>query len=201
MGQQRDGRAVMSKISELRGASIRARDGTLGSVRDVLFDDRHFVVRWVVVDTGSWLTGRKVVLAPSSFSTPEGSPRVFPVDLTRQQVKDSPALSEHAPVSRQIESDVYGYYGWAPYWSGPAAYAPVGFGAGYTGGLVPPHPVGGPPGASPSSPPLRDPEPGVEQSRGDPHLRSAREVTAIGLRPGTARSVTSRICCSTTKVG
>ncbi len=165
---------MMSKVSDLKGAAIRARDGELGSVRDVLFDDRHFVVRWVVVDTGGWLTGRKVVLPPSAFGSATRSPLAFPVDLTKQQVQDSPSLSEHAPVSRQMEADVYGYYGWAPYWSGPAAYAPVGFGAGFAGGLAPPYPVG--------EPPLGQQGPGVEQERGDPNLRSAREVSGYRIK-------------------
>ena len=33
-----------------------------------------------------------------------------------QQVKDSPDMSTERPVSRQIETNIYDYYGWQPYW-------------------------------------------------------------------------------------
>jgi hypothetical protein len=42
----------------INGYKIEASDGTIGSVSDFLFDDRTWKVRWLVVDTGNWLTGR-----------------------------------------------------------------------------------------------------------------------------------------------
>ena len=47
------------------GYVIEADDGRLGTVSDFLFEDTSWVIRWLVVDTGHWLSGRKVLLPPS----------------------------------------------------------------------------------------------------------------------------------------
>ncbi len=51
--------------SAIKGYAIQASDGAIGAVSDFLFDDVSWRVRWLVVDTGHWLSGRKVLLPPS----------------------------------------------------------------------------------------------------------------------------------------
>lgn len=102
----------------LKGYSIRAEDGALGSVSDFLFDDQTWKLRWLVVDTGGWLTGRKVLIHPSAIGPIDYEREVVPVRLTKIQVEDSPDIAQDRPVSRQMESDLYGYYGYDPLWGG-----------------------------------------------------------------------------------
>ena len=108
---------MLRKISDLHGYAIAATDGALGTVSDFLFDDESWRVRWLVVDTGGWLSGRKVLLPPSALGHIDADGRRFSVRLSRAQVKDSPEIASDQPVSRQMESHVYDYYGWSPYWS------------------------------------------------------------------------------------
>ena len=102
--------------SALDGYAIEASDGRIGSVSDFLFEDTSWKVRWLVVDTGGWLSGRKVLLPLSALGKLDPSLRQFPVKLTMQQVKDSPDIDTDRPVSRQHETHIYGHYGWNPYW-------------------------------------------------------------------------------------
>ena len=104
--------------SALTGYAIQAIDGNIGSVSDVLFEDVKFCMRWLVVDTGNWLPGRKVLLPVSALGHPDRELRLFPVKLTMQQVRDSPDIDTDMPVSRQHEADIFDYYGWDPYWGG-----------------------------------------------------------------------------------
>jgi hypothetical protein len=53
--------------SEIDGYAIHASDGLIGTVSDFLFDDATWLVRWLVVDTGNWLPGRRVLLPPSAW--------------------------------------------------------------------------------------------------------------------------------------
>ena len=157
---------MLWRSSELIGYGVRATDGSIGSVADLFFDDTSWTARWAVVDTGSWLPGRRVLLPPSALGRPDARAREFPVDLTQQQIKDSPDVATDAPVSRQRESDIYGYYGWTPYWHPgyvPAAGAP----------LAAPLPL--------TDPPRRAPD-GTEPPSGDPNLRSANEITGYYVR-------------------
>ncbi|WP_419757558.1 PRC-barrel domain-containing protein [Acidisoma sp.] len=105
--------------ASLKGFDIEATDGLIGTVSDFLFDDQTWVLRWLVVDTGTWLVERKVLIHPSAIKTPsyEGG-RSLTVTLTREQIENSPDISRDAPVDRQIELNLYDYYGWSPLWGG-----------------------------------------------------------------------------------
>ena len=102
--------------SAINGYAVEASDGRIGTVSDLLFNDAGWVIRWLVVDTGHWLPGRKVLLPLSALGQPDRSQRHFPVKLTMQQVKDSPDVDTDQPVSRQLEDHVYNFYGLNPYW-------------------------------------------------------------------------------------
>ena len=100
--------------SALRGYAIETSDGEVGTIADFLVDDRTWRTRWLVVDTGTWLTGRMVLLHPASIVHADHERRALSVGLTRAQVEGSPELSEHEPVSMQMERHLYDYYGWEP---------------------------------------------------------------------------------------
>ncbi len=160
--------------SELEGYGIQAEDGSIGSVVDLLFDDHDWTVRWLVVDTGSWLSGRQVILPPHALEEPDPAGRVIRASLTRYQVESSPSLDTDAPVSRQMEANLYRYYGWDPYWPVTSSYPGLA-----VAGAVPP--VVAPHHLPPHQPPAR------EQHTGDPTLRSVGYVTgsAIEARDGS----------------
>jgi hypothetical protein len=50
---------MLRHTSEIGGYAIGATDGPIGSITDFLFDDVTWRVRWLVVDTGAFLSGRK----------------------------------------------------------------------------------------------------------------------------------------------
>jgi sporulation protein YlmC with PRC-barrel domain len=110
---------MMQVISTLKGYAIEASDGRIGTVADFLFDDASWRVRWLVVDCGTWLTGRKVLIHPSAISRADLEQRQLLVSLTKAQIEKSPELAEDQPVSQQMENRLYTYYGWDPLWGGP----------------------------------------------------------------------------------
>src|ERR1700693_1475233 len=103
---------MLRNASAINGYAIVASDGKLGTVSDFLFDDASWMIRWLVVDTGNWLSGRKVLLPPSVLGRLDPAREECAVRLTMQQVKDSPDIDFDRPVSRQMETNVYDYYGW-----------------------------------------------------------------------------------------
>jgi hypothetical protein len=96
--------------------AVEATDGPIGTVSDFLFDDAHWRVRWLVVDTGKWLTGRKVIVPVHVVSHPDPDRQTIDVNLTRQQVEDSPGVGLDWPMSRETQASAYGHYGASPYW-------------------------------------------------------------------------------------
>ncbi|MEO6538431.1 MAG: PRC-barrel domain-containing protein, partial [Ferruginibacter sp.] len=53
-------------IKSLTGYTIGATDGEIGNVDEFYFDDKDWIIRYLVVKTGSWLFGRKVLIAPQA---------------------------------------------------------------------------------------------------------------------------------------
>ena len=155
--------------SATNGYAIEASDGQLVTVSDLLFDDFGWIIRWLVVDTGHWLPGRKVLLPLSALGQPDRALRHFPVNLTMQQVKDSPDSNTDQPASRQIESDLYGYYGWDPYWGSNTLLSNA-----MATPFVPPL-------YQSVSKPLEPVSVDAQPNQGDPHLRSISAIAGYHI--------------------
>ncbi len=154
---------MLISTKELIGTKIAAMDGDIGHVKDFYFDDKLWVVRYMVADTGSWLTGRLVLLSPYAFGRFDKDARVQHINLTRSQIEKSPSIEAHRPVSRQYEIDYYRYYGWPSYWNGGAMW---GF-SGFPDMLTPANKVVG--------------DQLLVHEKSEKHLRSALAVTGYGI--------------------
>ena len=160
---------MLRNASAIKGYTIAASDGQIGTVSDILFDDSSWRVRWVVVDTGNWLPGRKVLLPLSALGRLDENGSEFAVTLSMQQVKDSPDSDTDRPVSRQNEANIYRYYGWQPYWGTDMLMGGYGYGNGFGGGVA---------GALPLIGSRQQAEDLAlaSASDDDPHLRSVQAV-------------------------
>lgn len=107
---------MLRNLNEIRGYRLEATDGIIGSCKDFLFDDDQWAIRYIVADTAKWLPGRKVLVSPLSLGSPRWREQLLPVDLTKDQIKDSPPLEADAPVSHQYEVNWLAYYGHPHYW-------------------------------------------------------------------------------------
>ncbi len=106
----------MNNASRLIGKTIDALDGEIGSVHDFYFDDQTWSVRYLVVDTGRWLPGRKVLVAPEAIVKPWHHQAAIAVRLTTEQIRSSPDIDTAVPVSRRAEELLHRHYQWTPYW-------------------------------------------------------------------------------------
>lgn len=109
---------MLRNMQELKNYTIGAIDGEVGKVADFFFDDQSWVIRYLVVDTGSWLTSRKVLISPYSLQAADWEHKRLPVRITREQVKHSPDIDTEKPVSRQHEMAYADYYRYPYYWGG-----------------------------------------------------------------------------------
>src|SRR6266511_3801966 len=93
---------MLRTAGELKGVTIQATDGDIGSVQDLYFDDHSWTVRYLVVDTGTWLPGRQVLISPFAFRAVSGASRLQ-TTLMKDQIENSPSIATHRPVNRQLE--------------------------------------------------------------------------------------------------
>ena len=110
---------MLNKLGSLKGYKLNALDGELGEVEEFYFDDQHWTIRYLVADTGTWLTGKQVLISPYAIGGVIHHGKILSIDLTKKQIQKSPSLDAHLPVSGQFEESYYGYYGWPMYWDGP----------------------------------------------------------------------------------
>ena len=123
---------MLRTFKDLRGFAILATDGVIGKVDDLYFDDEDWAIRYLVVDTGHWLPGRKVLISPLALGEPDWMGQLLPVSLTKAQIEHSPDIDTRKPVSRQHEAAYFEYYDYPYYWGGAGIW---GMGA-YPGSLT-----------------------------------------------------------------
>jgi uncharacterized protein YrrD len=109
---------MLRSITDLEHYAIHATDGTIGHVQDFYFDDQTWVVRFLVVETGTSLAHRKVLISPVAIGCPNWAEKSLPVAITKEQVENSPEIDTEKPVSRQHEIQQLEYYGLPYYWGG-----------------------------------------------------------------------------------
>ncbi len=115
---------MLHKTETLKGYKLQGLDGELGMVEDFYFDDQHWTLRYLVVNTVQWLPGRKVLISPYAVGAVNKEEGTLSVQLTKKQIEGSPSVDTDKPVSRQYEKSYYGYYGWPLYWGGAFAWGP-----------------------------------------------------------------------------
>lgn len=152
---------MLNKAKTLKGYKLDSRDGEIGKVNEFYFDDQYWTIRYLVADTGDWLTGRQVLISPYALVAVNKEEQHITVDLTKKQIEDSPAWSRDKPVSRQFEQTYFGYYGYPMYWGGQYMW-----------------------GAYPYI--VRDPKMWKESTHNektwDPHLRSTHNVSGYHIQ-------------------
>ncbi len=109
---------MLNTFSHLTDASVNATDGAIGDIKAAFFDDSSWAIRYLVVDAGTWLNERKVLISPYAVRQPVVLGSAINVALTRQQVENSPDIDTHQPISRQHERDYLRYYNYPEYWNG-----------------------------------------------------------------------------------
>jgi len=165
-------------MKDLKDYAIGATDGNIGQVKDFLFDDDTWVIRYFVVETGNWLSSRQVLISPISIDLPEWEKKILSTSITRAQVKDSPDIDTRKPVSRQHEVDYLRYYGYPDYWGSTGLWG----GGMYPYALVPNY-IGSGIGRlgfeNAGESHLREER--ARRSNDDPHLRSCQAVTGYHI--------------------
>ena len=113
---------MLRSIEDLENYAMQANDGEIGHVRDLFFDDATWAVRYLVVETGSWLAGRKVLISPAALGHSNWGKRILPVQMTREQVSSNPVTYAEEPVARQCKPGFIGYEGYPYQSAGPGSW-------------------------------------------------------------------------------
>lgn len=109
---------MLRSVDKLKGYSIRATDGEIGKVDELFFDELSWRVRYLVINVGNWLFGRRVLIAPTAVSQIDVEAERLFLSLNKELIEKSPDVNTDEPVSRENERSLHEYYQWRPYWVG-----------------------------------------------------------------------------------
>lgn len=101
---------MLRSVREFLGYHSVAVDGKIGHVHDAYFEDRSWALRYLVIDTGSWLPGRRVLIACDSVGSIDWSTRTVNLLLGREAVRTSPPIDFDKPISAQQEFDLRAHF-------------------------------------------------------------------------------------------
>ncbi|MCU7495442.1 MAG: PRC-barrel domain containing protein [Ignavibacteria bacterium] len=168
---------MLRSIKEVEKYRIIATDGEIGDAYDLYFDDVKWTIRYLIVETGGWLSKKQVLISPFAITKTDWQEKKLSLNLTQKQIENSPDVSTDEPVSRQNEIDLMKYYNWPRYWDWGEAGLP------YTPGAA---------SFMASGPILNEGEvnaqkkeetqPQGSEKKGDPHLRSSREIIGYKIQ-------------------
>ena len=103
------GSNVVDTKIDLSGFKVEALDGSIGSIDEATYGTTR---SYIVVDTGPWIFGRKVLLPAGTIDRVDDAEEKVYVDLTKDQIKNSPELGEGPNWDDAAYRErVGGYYG------------------------------------------------------------------------------------------
>jgi hypothetical protein len=107
---------MLRKLHSLKSFEVHGRDAKLGKVDDFYFDQSQFVVRYLVLDTGNWLKQEETLISTHAIDNIDYDSKKIMVELTKDQLEDSPSIKKNEPISKVKEQEIIDYFGWPDYW-------------------------------------------------------------------------------------
>jgi hypothetical protein len=93
---------------DLTGFKVEAVDGKIGKIDEATYD---IGTSYVVVDTGPWIFGKKVLLPAGTLNNIDVSDKTVYVDRTKEQIKDAPEYHPETATDPGYRDRVGKYYG------------------------------------------------------------------------------------------
>ena len=109
---------ALHSAKQFHGFTMQALDGKVGIIKETLFDEDAWVIRYLVVDSGDWLDNSEILIAPMSVVRLDWSKSTAYIELTTAQIRESPGIGVTRPILRTDEAEFLDHYGYTHYWTG-----------------------------------------------------------------------------------
>lgn len=111
------GDPYLRSAREVAGYRIGAIDDEMGHVEDFIVEDENWDVRYMEIEAGNWLRGKKILIAPTWIEKVKWAERIVRVSLPRAAIESAPAYDPSKLISREYEVKLFEHYGHPGYWS------------------------------------------------------------------------------------
>lgn len=97
--------------NEVTGYHIHAKDGEIGRVDDFILNTTTWKIESLIMETGSWLSKRKLMLSPSQITDISYPTARIIVDATVEQIRHNTEFDDRSPINVVYEKNLRDYYG------------------------------------------------------------------------------------------
>jgi hypothetical protein len=97
------GDSHLRSVKVVEGYEISATDNLFGNVEDFIIDDHSWTIRYLVINTAKFWFEKAVLISPEWVSSISWSNGRIIVDLTKEQIKNSPQFDPNSPVNHEYE--------------------------------------------------------------------------------------------------
>ena len=104
-------------LKDIIGYTIETTDGTKGKVRDFLFDEDKWIIRYIDADFGGFFKDKRILLPVNVLTDPSYDNKHLPLNLTKEEIDKSPTPEDKPTISREYEKELMKHYGFATYWN------------------------------------------------------------------------------------
>jgi hypothetical protein len=94
--------------TDLTGFKIEATDGSIGKIDEATYEVGS---DYIVVDTGPWILGKKVMLPAGVISRIDSEDEHVFVDRTKDEIKNAPEFDENSHRDSGYRDQLGSYYG------------------------------------------------------------------------------------------
>ena len=78
---------MLNKAKTVKGYKLESLDGEIGTVKEFYFDDRHWVIRYLVADTKDRLESKQVLISPYALVEVNKEEQLIAINLTKNSLR------------------------------------------------------------------------------------------------------------------
>jgi len=100
----------------IRTYAVHDGSGPIGTLDGLLVETTTWSIRYLILISGSWLTGKPVLLSPLAVASIDEASGVVRLNVARETIAGAPAYDATSELAREWEAFLHDYYGWPHYW-------------------------------------------------------------------------------------
>lgn len=101
----------LRSVNEVLGYQVEAKNGAVGYIDDLIIDLQQWTINYLVIDTGSLLSSKTVLVAASWIDEFAWSVSKVFVNLTKESIEEGPEYSPNTPINSDLKQQLYDFHG------------------------------------------------------------------------------------------
>lgn len=116
LDQAEEGEGSLRSAQEVAGYEVECENDCIGSVEDFFIEEDGWIIRYLLIDIRRWIKERRVIVSPEWVSEIDWLGEEIEVDLTKNQIENSPEFDPSEAPTRKYETALYDFYHQPGYW-------------------------------------------------------------------------------------